>query len=119
MNYWTNPINWRRWWRPPVFDWWITPSGGSSRTYWGNGALDILLESPLGAHLLGALLSFGLGFLTTGAKWEAYVFAVMYAVACQLAKADALLPLMRYSMREVIWRILIGTVPLGILLLLL
>lgn len=121
MNYWIDqPAIWHRWWKPPVWDWWITPSGGTeSRTEWGNPVIDFILEAPIGAHLLGSLLFFGLGYLITGERWEGFAFAALWAVACQLAKADALLPLQRYNMRNVFWRILIGTVPLGITLLLL
>lgn len=119
MNYWLDAAVWKDFWKPPPLTWWLTPSGGDTQTSWGDFVIDILMESPVGAHLFGSGIAFLIGFLVTQAKWEAFGFAVVWAVIGQLQKADALIPLRRYNMRNVFWRILIGTVPLLALLLVL
>jgi hypothetical protein len=109
----------RNWYVPPKWSWWIQPSGGDVAPPKPWSVWDYLLESPLGAHTLGSLLAFGIGAIVTGDRWEAYAFACVWSVIGQGQKFDALAPLGRYNWREVVWRLVIGLVPLGVALLLL
>jgi len=116
---WFNDEVTHNWWKPPTFHWWIDPSGGEVSAPpkpWSLG--DRLLESPIGAHSLGTLISFGVGMLVTGALWEAYAFSAVYAIVGQAQKADALFPLKGYNWRNIIWRLVIALVPLAIILIL-
>lgn len=118
-NYWLDPRTWTRAWAPPPWYWWIRPSGGDSRTSWGNALVDFILESPTGSHTLGSAIAWGIGFAavtTLPPVWAAFVFAAMWALVGQGQKADALLPLQRYSGREIVWRVLLGTIPLAAIL---
>lgn len=120
FNHWIlDPRTWRNALKIPPLEWWIWPSGGDVAPYKPWKWYHYVLESPISAHTLGAVLSFVIAFLLISflpAKAAAAGVAVLVAVYGQGQKADALIPLKRYDGRNIVWRSLIALVAsLGIL----
>jgi hypothetical protein len=113
LRYWWAPEVWRKWWVPPPLSWWIDPSGGDVAPPKPWSLWDRLLESPVTAHSTGALLAFAAALLAMRwlpVEWAAAFVAFMMVVKGQLQKGDALAPLGRYNVRNVLYRTLIGAV---------
>lgn len=100
-------------WLPPAA-WWLTPSGGpyaNPRGFW-----TVLLEAPLPAHLLGAaaialaLLPFGLS------QFQLWYVSVLVMVLWQLFNVERL-SWDVYPPWQVVWRVAIGALPLGVVVL--
>jgi hypothetical protein len=109
---WFNPRTLHRWYVPPRPSWWIQPSG--TPRPWGLD--DYLLESPLGAHLIGGTVYLAIGYPLTGHIWAAWGVSVLGALLVQGSKCDALFPLNVYSWREVVWRLVCWMLPSAILI---
>lgn len=112
LSYWFNADVLRNWWKPPQLSWWITPSGTPSPwSIW-----DRILESPLSAHILENLLGFGIGFVITRNVAASCLIAVALSIKGQIQKGDALLPMKGYNWQNMVWRVIIGLVPIAVIL---
>ena len=116
--YWFTPEATKDWWKPPRLSWWIDPSGGDVAPPKPWSLWDRILESPISAHFLESLWQFALVFLITRNVFASCLISLLLSVKGQLQKADALLPLKRYNWRNIVWRLIIGLVPLAIIVLL-
>ena len=112
LHFWKQPAVLKDWWKPPKLSWWFEPSGGDCAPPKPWGLMDYILESPLGAHSLGALLIFVVTALALllPFEWACSVVAFAVCVYGQGQKGDALIPLKRYNLRNVVWRSIIGGV---------
>jgi hypothetical protein len=97
----------------PGKGWWLTPSGGPYPN--PRSLLTILMEAPLPSHAIGgflaaaALLPFGLrGFML----WYGALLIMIAHQAINLERLN----LHNYPLNQMIWRVLIGVVPLGMFL---
>lgn len=111
---WVTTAAWRDWWRPPPKRWWLDPSGTPKPWRW----YDYVMETPIGAHTLGAVIAFVIGWfaVTLPRPIAAAMFVLVWACVGQAQKADALLPLKQYNIRNVVWRIIIALVATLLLL---
>ncbi len=107
----------------PDKDWWLTPSGGPYSKPWTLAT--ILTEAPLPAHMIGAAL-IAIGFLPLFLSvvpllgwvitwqfkfWWACVLVMAFWQGIVFEHHDWY----SYPPYQMVWRVLIGAVPLGLL----
>lgn len=99
MNYLSSKV-WANWYKPMPLPRWLNPSGTPRPWYWYH----YVFESPISAHALEALWGFALALVITRNVTQSCILSVVLAAKGQTQKADALIPMEKYNMQNVIWR---------------